>query len=48
MKNIKVIAADIDNTLVPKHQSLSKLTIDTIIRLRNNGIYFGIAEGNVV
>ena len=45
MKNIKVIAADIDNTLVPKHQELSKITIDTIIRLRNKGIYFGIASG---
>lgn len=45
MKNIKVIAADIDNTLVPKHQELSKNTINTIIKLRENGVYFGIASG---
>lgn len=45
MKKPLVIATDIDNTLVPKHQGLSTDTIETIIRLRNDGIYFGIASG---
>lgn len=45
MNKPKVIVADIDGTLVPRHQELSKETIDTIKRIRNNGTYFGIASG---
>ena len=45
MNKPKVIVADIDGTLVPRHQELSLDTIDTIKKLRKNGIYFGIASG---
>lgn len=37
--------ADIDGTLVPRHQDLSIKTIETIKNIRNDGIYFGIASG---
>ena len=45
MNKPSVIVADIDGTLVPRHQELSKDTIDTIKRIRNIGIFFGIASG---
>ena len=45
MNKPKVIVADIDGTLVPRHQELSLDTIDTIKKIRNDGIYFGIASG---
>lgn len=45
MKYPKVISADVDFTLVPRHQDFSKRTIDTINTLRKNGTYFGIASG---
>lgn len=45
MKKPRVIAADIDNTLMPKHQEFSNATVEAIIRLRNEEIYFGIASG---
>ena len=45
MKKPKVIVADIDNTLVPKHQDISEYTAKTIIRCQKQGIYFGIVSG---
>ena len=45
MNRPKVIVADIDGTLVPRHQELSLDTINTIKKIRNSGIYFGIASG---
>lgn len=45
MNKPKVIVADIDGTLVPRHQELSLDTINTIKNIRRNGIYFGIASG---
>lgn len=45
MNKPKVIVCDIDGTLVPRHQELSIDTINTIKKIRNDGIYFGIASG---
>lgn len=45
MKMPKVIAADVDNTLVPHHKEFTKKTIETIQKLRSHGVYFGIASG---
>lgn len=41
----RVIVADVDNTIVPKHQQLSQRTIKALIEIRKKGIYFGIASG---
>lgn len=41
----KAIVADIDNTLVSKHEEMSGVTKDVISKLAKNHIYFGIASG---
>ncbi len=46
---IKLVVADIDNTLVPKHQPVSERTRNDILKLQEKGILFGLASGrNVV
>lgn len=42
---IKLIACDIDNTLVPKHKQPSDNTIECIKELKRRGILFGLASG---
>lgn len=48
MKKPKLIICDIDSTLVVKHQLLTKRAKAVIDKLRNNGIYFGIASGRPI
>lgn len=42
---VKVVVADIDNTLVARHKEMSKNTKDSIKKLNKMGILFGIASG---
>lgn len=44
-ENTKVIVCDIDKTLVEKYQLLSERALNTIKKLRENGILFGLASG---
>lgn len=45
---VKVIVSDIDNTLVVTHEDMSKATKDTIKKIHDNGILFGIASGRQI
>ena len=45
---IKLVVADIDNTLVPKHQPISERTRNDILKLQEKGILFGLASGRNV
>lgn len=42
---VKIVVADIDNTLVARHEEMSKETKEAINKLHENGIFFGIASG---
>jgi len=42
---IKLVVADIDNTLVPKHKQPSIRTLNCIHEFEKRGIYFGLASG---
>lgn len=44
-KNIKLIVADIDSTLVEKYQNISEYERQIIIKVREKGILFGLASG---
>ena len=43
--DVKLIVADIDNTLVEKYQDVSEYTKNVIHKAREQGILFGIASG---
>lgn len=45
MKNHKLIAIDLDGTLVRSDQSISQRTIDTLIRVQETGVKLAIASG---
>ncbi|MBQ4342932.1 MAG: HAD family phosphatase [Erysipelotrichaceae bacterium] len=45
MKNIKLIVCDIDNTLVVKHQPLTRYSKEIIDECHKRGILFGLASG---
>lgn len=45
---MKLVISDIDNTLVPKHDTLSVRAKKCIEFLQNNGIYFGLASGRSI
>ena len=45
---IKLIVADIDNTLVPKHRDISERTRNNIKEVQEKGILFGLASGRSV
>lgn len=42
---VKLVVADIDNTLVPKHKQPSSRTLNCIHEFQRRGIYFGLASG---
>ncbi len=48
LENIKLVVADIDNTLVKKHQPLSPLATSAIKEMNKRGIYFALASGRSV
>jgi len=49
MKNIKLVIADNDGTLIPDNpHTMTDYCRDVIKRLQNNGIYFGMASGRDV
>lgn len=45
MKRIKLIACDMDGTLLDEEKEISQKNIETIARLKDRGIYFVIATG---
>ncbi len=45
---IKLVVADIDNTLVPKHQDVSVRTRNDIKQMQKENILFGLASGRSV
>ncbi|MCF0106729.1 MAG: HAD family phosphatase [Holdemanella sp.] len=45
---IKLVVTDIDGTLIKKNQTLSDYTVDTIKRVYEKGILFGLASGRSV
>lgn len=45
MKNVKLVICDVDNTLVKKGDMMSEKTKAVLKKLRDKGIYFGIASG---
>lgn len=48
LKDIKLVVADIDNTLVKKHNPLSPLATKAIQEMSKRGIYFSLASGRNV
>ena len=48
MSLVKLVITDIDNTIVPKHKSLSQRALKCIHQLKDKGIYFGLASGRSV
>lgn len=45
MKDLKLVICDIDSTLVDSKRNLMPTTRETIEKLHENGVYFGIASG---
>ncbi len=45
MKDLKLVICDIDSTLVDSKRNLLRTTRETIEKLHENGVYFGIASG---
>ena len=48
MKNVKLIACDIDGTITKSDRSTSQRNINTISKIRNKNIIFGLASGRPV
>lgn len=45
MKETRLVLCDIDGTLADSHRHVSKRTKETIARLHEHGIYFGLSSG---
>lgn len=43
--NIKLVICDIDNTLVQKRKPLTKKAYEAVLKLKEHGVYFGLASG---
>ena len=48
MEKARLVICDIDNTLVPKHKNISDRTRNVIHKMREQGIFFGLASGRGV
>lgn len=48
LEGIRLVVADIDNTLVKKHDPLSPLAKEAIMKMHEKGIYFSLASGRSV
>lgn len=45
MEKVKLVICDVDNTLVKKGEPMSQKTKEVLKKLRDKGVYFGIASG---